>query len=87
MQPENIETINYPFYFIFVPETFKLSLERDYFWEVAEMYGEDNERLPCVGDCTNALSFMWVAIKGTAFWTALLLWHQVVWKENKNMIY
>ena len=32
----------------------------------AEIYGEDNERLPCVGDCTNALSFMRVAIKGTA---------------------
>ena len=30
--PENITTINY--YFIFDPETFKLSLERDYIWEV-----------------------------------------------------
>ena len=32
----------------------------------------------------NALSFMWVAIKETTCWTALLLWLQFVWKEKKE---
>ena len=30
---------------------------------------------------------MWVAINGTACWTALLLWLQVVWKEKKERLY
>ena len=33
--PEHIATIYY--YFIFDPETFKLSLERNYFWEVCRV--------------------------------------------------
>ena len=31
-----------------------------------------------------ALLFMWVAIHGTACWTALLLWRQVVWREKRT---
>ena len=32
----------------------------------------------------NALSFVWAAINRIACWTALLLWLQAVWKENKR---
>ena len=45
--PDNIATINY--YFIFDPETFKLSLEKT----TSEMYVEGNERQLCVGDWGN----------------------------------